>query len=216
MSKSRVSRFAIGSKSFPLSGVWRFWVQGNEVYIAERSGIKHVKISLHSTGKHKIEIGNDRFDLTGRRNFAKNLYHGPCLVFPYVDINKNELKPRSTFNCAFQWLEEPAPGCERIVVPIFSRNKPKQIKNEINFGLQKLRDGTYIWLKSLVGPISEKNKIHYKNMKDKLVIHYKGSLPTRTHSYMTWCERDIELNKTAIFMVPIDSRNWQPEDDSKQ
>ena len=80
----RIIRFGLGSSGLPSSALWRMWVQGDETYLAVRTGIGLSKVSLHSTGHWALTAGTGRIPINGPQTLTDNWKAGPRVVFPGV------------------------------------------------------------------------------------------------------------------------------------
>lgn len=47
-------RVAVGRDDLLQSSIWRFWINGNEIYVAAREAAQFIKLSLHSSGKWRL------------------------------------------------------------------------------------------------------------------------------------------------------------------
>jgi|GEM_PF-6676612 len=207
-------RFALGSPEKPFTGVWRFWSQGDEVYIAERSGLRHFKVSLHSSGKFRAKVGNYVHHLLPPRPLQDGTKHGPILIFPgYRSENELE-KPEELFDTDIKWMPAPGPDFMLKVAPIFGASIPSSPINNWTkaIGAQSLRNGSYCWLEARMELITEPVKIKSQELREQLKINYTGDELEAGQASFVYMEQDKKTGISSILVVPTDADNWARSD----
>lgn len=94
-------RVAPGRNGVPIAAFWRVWSQGDEVYLSRRQAEAVAKISLHSKGHWRFEVGHKRIMFAppvqlagGKWMYAVEirwLVDGPTLrPFPAAPLNQTQ------------------------------------------------------------------------------------------------------------------------------
>ena len=121
MGKSTTTRFAVGTPDKPYSGIWRFVVSKNDVYIgASKETMGIFKVSLHgdsgvwvlaatAQSGATFENGNRRAKQWNRPlEHAKGITRGPSVVVPHTSLGSRPYKEYERKQV--RWFPAPAAG----------------------------------------------------------------------------------------------------------
>jgi hypothetical protein len=75
-------RFALGTDDRPASGIWRLWVQEDDVHLQVQASQQLVEFTAYRTGRWRIAAGDAISRWTRPKEFRPGWIRGPDLIVP--------------------------------------------------------------------------------------------------------------------------------------
>jgi hypothetical protein len=195
-SQRKTLRFAAGSPSEYRSAIWRLWVQGNDVYLAARTMISMLKLSLHRSGAWRLawtdtsgqraRNSSDRVEERWSRPapFRPGWIQGPALIVPNPGTKRPFQRAAGVAGTPIRWSEPPRPGHKLHFTILFadSTAPPDSWQTVFRSGDQSVgvldqRNGTRVVLCRRAVPMVEKESSYVLNFAADMKITYPDSIP---------------------------------------
>ena len=125
-------RFAIGSKSSPVSCTWKLWNWKNEIYLLQRNRRNSAKFSFHSSGRcrwatnENLRSGEDRAFLKWVREDVGSLRAGYGSVLLHIAFPTNHLSTNFPLMPGAVAFIPPAADGKATGLDIFATRESKQ------------------------------------------------------------------------------------------
>lgn len=103
-------RFALGSSARPASGIWRVWVQEDDVHLQIHGTHQIVEFTAYRTGRWRIASGAAVSRWTRPKDFRPGWTEGPDLLIPGSHHPLRLPDPFPPGSEPVVWYPAPAPG----------------------------------------------------------------------------------------------------------
>jgi len=219
MSKKNALRINVGGDKDRSTEVWRFWVNGDDVYFFSRSMSHELHISLHQSGVWKFDIDKKRHYLNREIPAGAGWGVGPGLLFPNLKVNRLPVKGTHLEDKRIIMLPAAEPDRVRVIQVIYEREKAgtkihefcsSYLKLQIDWHASlKLKTSGNVHLVSYVFSPPDDLLGKYYSFKNETKIYYKDSVPEGgMYVNMFLTETPIQKNvQSRIVTIPIGSEN---------
>lgn len=125
---TKAFRFALGSPSATLSGIWRVWTHEDDVHLAVHSGHEEVMLTAHPTGRWRIAVGSNVSRWTRPKEFRPGWTRGPDLVIPYSATPVRSPANDPYASETVTWLPPPPPGYRARFTLLFATPRAEETR----------------------------------------------------------------------------------------
>ncbi len=117
---AKTFRFALGTPTLPMSGIWRLWVEEDDVHLEVQAARERVALTAYRTGRWRIEAGGAVSRWNRPREFRPGWIRGPDIVIPSAPagVRPPDVDPYPAEPIA--WLPPPPVGQQARVALLFA------------------------------------------------------------------------------------------------
>jgi len=231
MTEKNVFRFAVGTPEYIQSSVWRFFVQGNEVYLGVREYLHAIKVSLHSSGIWRIafvekiekpDVRTDRVIVKWQRpaEFINGWTGSVAILISSIEPNRSFSNQTEFDDKHIKFFKPPSTGNKYLFKVLFSSpeisdDEWKKIilpNDQLACQLKK-RNGEKVWLLLREENLTINEEEIIRDTMKKIKINLKPGIdinsitsPTRAILIDSEDEPDITKQPTLID-IPLGKEN---------
>ena len=195
-SQRKTLRFAVGTPTEYRSAVWRLWVQGNDIYLAARTTVSLIKLSLHRSGTWRLawtessgiraRHSADRVEERWERppEFRSGWTQGPSLIVPNTGLKKPFDRPAGGERVPVIWSATPSAGSKHhFTILLASRDAPVESWDTVFraddhlLGTLDQRNGHKVALCRREVPMIEKESSYIYGFAADMKINYPEQVP---------------------------------------
>lgn len=195
-SQRKTLRFGVGSASEYRSAVWRLWVQGNDVYLAARTTISWLKLSLHRSGIWRLawtqasaqrsKDSDDRVEERWNRPsaFRPGWTQGPAVIVPNPGTKRPFSRTIGVDADHLHWSAPPKSGHKLHFTILFADPSAPADSWDTVFrpgdevvGALDQRNGVRVVVSRREVPMVENERSYILNFAEDMKITYPDAVP---------------------------------------
>ena len=224
-SQRKTLRFAVGTSKEYRSAVWRLCVQGNDVYLAARTMVSLLKLSLHRSGKWRLawtessqiraRNSPDRVEERWNRpaEFRAGWTQGPALIVPNTTVQTPFGRAADNDRVPIVWVPTPNLGSKHHFTILFaSRDAPVDSWKTVFrpgdhlLGTLDQRNGDQVALCQREVPLIEKESSYISGFVSDMKINYPDEIPTACEASVFTAGTD-DAGHQYILEIPLGWEN---------
>jgi hypothetical protein len=218
MSKQDTIRVAVGTFSAPFSGVWRFIVRNDDVYIgSSKTSMGSVKFSLHASGVWVLaatEQSGMAFEHGNRRAKSwvrppadsSGLTRGPSILVPHTSLGARR-RSLTEDSKNVTWLKAPGEG-EAVEITVFFVKHGQAVSwidGRSVVTERMLKNGDRMLLTNCSRPLPSSLRIEIEQYMRSATLNTPG--PTEgVAAQLLWCRESGDALRTPFILdlpVPV-------------
>ncbi len=216
MSKQEAIRIAVGEPNAPFSGVWRFIVRNDDVYIgSSKESMGSLKISLHASGVWVLSATEQSglvFEKSNRRARqwtrppadGNGRTRGPSILVPHTSLGARR-RSLTEDSKRVTWLKAPAEG-HAVEITVFFVEAGFSVTwpdGHLVVAERLLKSGTRLLVTSSTRPVPNGVAQEVEQFLRQATLRTPGS-SERVAAQLLWCRESGDALRTPfIFDLPV-------------